>query len=439
MTDDATISRLCAVSKDYSRSSGLHCSFRLNDRQGDCLDCSECSDCRKDLLCLFCSISPASAALCDSLNEYSGRLAFDLCQPYIFQCPLGLTRWAVPIIADDAHLGTLIAGGVRISSRIDRIEDSKPPYFDYFELPWQTFTQAWDEVPLRTPQQVHYTAQQLFYSVCYAMSTDKAMLLRQQRAWAEQAELYEEVSRQKSRQARFLSPYIDDKNGKSAAYRLQLSEQDELELVGRIQMGDRAAYRSILNKALGRIFLGDNTDNDSLKAMLIELVISVGRIAFARQAPGSELFGLYYRAISELHDLNTASQICTWAINTFDRLADLIYSYRDEQTYSVVESIVLFIKQNYATDLTIDTIAAEIGYSPYYVSRLFKEELNITMLDYLTEVRVLRSKELLEQTELPISLVSELVGYKDSAYFSRLFKRRVGISPSEYRRWWQGR
>jgi iron complex transport system substrate-binding protein len=99
----------------------------------------------------------------------------------------------------------------------------------------------------------------------------------------------------------------------------------------------------------------------------------------------------------------------------------------------------MYIKRNFARDLTIESIANAINYSPSHVSRLFKDELNMTIFDYITEVRISKSKELLERTDLQVVAVAEVVGYKDSAYFSRIFKKRVGISPSEYRRWWQER
>jgi len=218
---------------------------------------------------------------------------------------------------------------------------------------------------------------------------------------------------------------------------LGLTEQDEYDLVGRIQMGDKSAYKEILNRALGKIFLKDLEDINAIKAMLIELMTSIGRIAFQRKSSGDELFALYSKAVDELRELNVLNQVYSWTIAVFDNLANMIYLNRDEHKFSIVEKITIHIKQNYASDLTIERIANAINYSPYHISRLFKDDLNMTIFDYITEVRISKSKELLERSELPISSVAEEVGYNDSGYFSRIFKKRVGISPTEYRRWWQ--
>lgn len=438
MQDNYLTKLLCSIVKNYINSTGLYCSFNLNNATIGCADCGEC---RKDMLCLFCGTSLEYAALCENQMVSASAIALELCQPYIFLCPIGLTRWAVPIINIDKHVGTVIAGCVRINKRLDHIEDMKPPHFDYFELPWQTFTQAWNEIPYKTPQQVHYAAQQLFYAVCYAMQTDNSIIIRAQKAWAEQSVLYEEISRQKNKQARLISPVVTDDEKFALLendYNLELNEHDEYELLGRIQLGDKPAYRSILNKALGKIFLADIVDINTIKALLIELIISVGRMAFQRRISGDELFDLYSEAIADLRELHTINQIYSWTIVTFDNLADLIYSRRNEHTYSAVEMITIYVKNNFANDLTIENIANAINYSPSHVSRLFKDELNMTIFDYITEVRISKSKELLERTDLQVVAIAELVGYKDAAYFSRLFKKRVGINPSDYRRWWQG-
>ncbi|MDN5276704.1 MAG: two-component system, response regulator YesN [Clostridiales bacterium] len=72
--------------------------------------------------------------------------------------------------------------------------------------------------------------------------------------------------------------------------------------------------------------------------------------------------------------------------------------------------------------------------SPYYLSHLFKEELNITFLEYLTMVRMEEAKKLLKDTSLSIVAIASQVGYEDASYFSKVFKKYVGISPAQYRK-----
>ena len=91
------------------------------------------------------------------------------------------------------------------------------------------------------------------------------------------------------------------------------------------------------------------------------------------------------------------------------------------------------IAENYANpNLTVGMIAQRLGLSEGHLSHLFKKETDSTLLNYLTRYRIHKSMELLKDCRLKVYEVSEQVGYRDIAYFSAIFKKMVGISPSEY-------
>ena len=71
--------------------------------------------------------------------------------------------------------------------------------------------------------------------------------------------------------------------------------------------------------------------------------------------------------------------------------------------------------------------------SPYYFSKLFKEEAGENFIEYLTKVRIAHAKELLRNPALSIKEICILSGYSDPNYFSRIFKKQEGVTPSEYR------
>ena len=79
-------------------------------------------------------------------------------------------------------------------------------------------------------------------------------------------------------------------------------------------------------------------------------------------------------------------------------------------------------------------MAQEVLFSPYYVSRLFKEELGLTFIEYLTKIRIDAAKRLLLETNMTVSEISDLVGYQDPSYFTKVFKKREGVTPTQFRR-----
>jgi two-component system response regulator YesN len=92
-----------------------------------------------------------------------------------------------------------------------------------------------------------------------------------------------------------------------------------------------------------------------------------------------------------------------------------------------------YIKQHYADNLTLQAVAEAIHVTPAWLSKLFKRETGMTFLEYLTDVRLKRAVELLQDVQLKVYQIGYMVGYQDPVYFSRLFKKQYGCTPQEYR------
>jgi transcriptional regulator GlxA family with amidase domain len=89
--------------------------------------------------------------------------------------------------------------------------------------------------------------------------------------------------------------------------------------------------------------------------------------------------------------------------------------------------------QNYTRPLARWEIAEAVGVSGSYLNRLFKQELGLSPWDYLNRFRVGQAKELFRQTHGSVKSISGQVGFKDPKYFSRVFRKLTGLSPSEFR------
>lgn len=134
---------------------------------------------------------------------------------------------------------------------------------------------------------------------------------------------------------------------------------------------------------------------------------------------------------------------CPWDNNSyFENLRDtikLIASISCEKLSAVKEinaiaaNTVRFINNNYKEDLTLENAASEVYLSPSYLSTVFKQSLGIGFVDYLNKVRINKAKQLLCSTSLKTYQVAESVGYKDSKYFSQVFRKLTGTTPSQYR------
>jgi len=108
-----------------------------------------------------------------------------------------------------------------------------------------------------------------------------------------------------------------------------------------------------------------------------------------------------------------------------------------QKTDSIVHSqkdvIKDYIDRNYKKDISAKDVAGILGYSDVYFSKVFKQLFDDNFINYLTKIRIDRAKVLLKDVSFNIKEIGKSVGYADSNYFTKVFKRSIGISPSEYR------
>ncbi|MDF9845331.1 MULTISPECIES: response regulator [unclassified Paenibacillus] len=95
--------------------------------------------------------------------------------------------------------------------------------------------------------------------------------------------------------------------------------------------------------------------------------------------------------------------------------------------------IVKYIDQNYMADLSLQEVAGKFYVSREYISRRFKQEYGINFSDYIVSVRIEKAKLLLQNPNLKLSQISEMVGFHDVKYFSKVFKKQTGATPKDYR------
>lgn len=106
---------------------------------------------------------------------------------------------------------------------------------------------------------------------------------------------------------------------------------------------------------------------------------------------------------------------------------------RDHETFTMIDSVTAYIQKNYNKELTLEEAADYVHLNPYYFSKIFKQQTGETFIDYLTQIRIGHAKKWMEQKDLSLKEICYLVGYNDPNYLSRVFKKVVGLTPSEYR------
>lgn len=102
-----------------------------------------------------------------------------------------------------------------------------------------------------------------------------------------------------------------------------------------------------------------------------------------------------------------------------------------------IQSIIQFLDEHYQEPISLQELGKEFHISPSYLSHIFKTEIGLPPIKYLMNRKIGESQNLLMNTSLPISDISDSLGFNDSGHFSRTFKKYIGITPSEYRQYFR--
>ena len=98
-----------------------------------------------------------------------------------------------------------------------------------------------------------------------------------------------------------------------------------------------------------------------------------------------------------------------------------------------VAAVKNYIYNHYAEDLTLETLAEKVYLSSGYLSFIFKKETGYNLVKYLTDYRMKKAKELLEESNWKIVDIGKACGYTNQPYFNKLFKNYYGVTPKQYR------
>ena len=102
-----------------------------------------------------------------------------------------------------------------------------------------------------------------------------------------------------------------------------------------------------------------------------------------------------------------------------------------------VDQIQAYIAEHYAEKLTLTGIANQFYISPYYLSRMFKKSINLSLIEYINGVRIKAAQNLIERSSGSIAEIAAKTGFMTTAHFRRVFKDATGLSPQQYRQYYK--
>jgi two-component system, response regulator YesN len=209
-----------------------------------------------------------------------------------------------------------------------------------------------------------------------------------------------------------------------------LSEQEEA-IIFYLRTGDKSGLLRQLNEFINKVQF-QRLNPDVIEREILKLIYLGLEVAKETGEDVSSITQGNYLPHIEIRMLYTKEKMFSWLKEQMELIMDWFLQIRRDKKHDAVEKACKYIEKNISNDLTLQEVAEYVGMNPTYFSLLFKEEMKLSYIKYLTKLRMERAKVLLREGN-KVADVSEKVGYHTYRHFSELFKKHVGVNPGQYR------
>ena len=208
----------------------------------------------------------------------------------------------------------------------------------------------------------------------------------------------------------------------------------EERLLASITDSDKPRAQKQLNELLGHILFCSGGDFDRMKAETYELLVLISRGAINVGVSASRAFGINYGFWREAQSIGGIDEFCTSLSQVINQYLDCIFSLSQKKNIDDINKAIRYIWQNYQNKITLEDAARAVYLSPSYFCKVFQRTIGCSFSVYLNRLRIEKSKQLLLRSELRIADIVSMVGFEDQSYFTKVFKRVCGVSPTHFRR-----
>jgi two-component system, response regulator YesN len=209
--------------------------------------------------------------------------------------------------------------------------------------------------------------------------------------------------------------------------------ETETKIVDMIKLGNIMEVQKVTVEMFKPLKVTNKYRIEYVQNVCSEIILIVSRAMYESGENLDDITGNKVKILDAIRSMENIFRLESYMEDILCQIAKYFSKKHTRKNNKVVSDIKDIICKEYMKDISVNKLAQMVYLSPNYISLIFKKETGETITDYLTSIRIDRAKSLLKDTELLIQQVSEMVGYDDASYFSKVFKKVTGIHPLKYR------
>jgi len=375
--------------------------------------------CSADCRPAFCALVQSEAEgrrRCVAERRRAVEIAAETGQSFITICHAGIVLVCVPVLENETVCGGMFFGKCLWEPVTDVLTRDVEKRLRGLDLAHRQIVPALRGLAIARGRQIHNAAEFLF-ELLYEVGGFDARVVR----WR----------RQRAKQQSEIGEFIQERKKLGAEW--QYPMESERALLQKVKIGDRTGAKEILNSILGTILFKDIGDLGILKARLLELLSVLSRAAVEGGVNIDTMLERNLAYVDKVMRIGNQEDLCAWISTALNEFIELVYSSQDGRKVSQIRPAINYIDANFDKPIALAEIARASHLSVSRLAHIFKEQMGMTLIDYVTGVRIERAKELLLGTSRSCTEICFDVGYNNQSYFTRTFKSLVGVTPRQFR------
>ncbi|GAA0178879.1 hypothetical protein SH2C18_18530 [Clostridium sediminicola] len=228
---------------------------------------------------------------------------------------------------------------------------------------------------------------------------------------------------------------INFKEIENTAGNYQYTFETEMNLINSIKTGDFDKVNMILKNIFSENFGCIEQSLDMARCLFFDMISTSIKVMDELHIAQNEVFGENFNVLNRLLKCRTAPEMHEKLRDIYLTLCNYINSTKKSHNIELRDRIIDYIEKNYGDNgLSLVSVASSLGINSSYLSYFFKEQVGENFINYISRLRINKSKEYLSSTSLTMQDIAEKIGYANSGVYIRAFKKYEGNTPGRYRK-----